>query len=501
MPSNQPSTRALHEAERPIILTLDVGTSSVRSLLFDATGRQIAGLSSQQHHTPDTTPDGGYTFDADELLSRSLDTVAALTTQSGITPDAVAVSTFWHSLVGVDGQERAITPVYLWADTRSRDYVSVLRERLDEKTTHARTGCLFHTSYLPARLLWLQHEQPHLYGKVSRWLSFAEYMWLQLFGTPAASHSMASGSGMFRLNEMQWDAEVLGALDLQPQQLGTVVDVSQPFVGVRGPVAERLGPLAQVPWFTALGDGACSNVGAGCVTSERPAVMIGTSGAMRTVWEVDSITPPWGLWGYRVDRQRFVLGGALSNGGNLAHWFKETLRIESLGAYEEELLKAKPAGHGLTVLPFWAGERSPGWATDATGAIVGLRLHTRPVDLLQASMEAVAYRFSLIFERLVQTVERIDSLVATGGGLLNNRAWMQIVCDTLGRPIQTSLEPEASSRGAALVALQSLGVWADLRDVPSAFGETCMPRPDHYAAHMEARKKHQSLYGQLIGNS
>lgn len=498
-PDGIPQAIPLKAAERPFILTLDVGTSSVRTLLFDAAGRRIEAVGVQRQHAPDTTPDGGYEFNADALVERCLEVLAATAGQLDVTPDAVAVCTFWHSLVGVAADGSALTPVYLWADTRSRAYVARLRERLDERAAHARTGCLFHTSYLPVRLLWLHSEYPAVYARAARWLSFAEYLWLRLFGTPACSHSMASGTGLFNVNTLEWDAAVLNALDLAPERLGTLTDVSVPSTGMLAAVASRLGRLAAVPWFPALGDGACSNIGSGCVTPERPAVMIGTSGAMRTVWSVPSLTPPWGLWAYRVDRRRFVVGGALSNGGNLAQWLQENLRLDMLSAYDDALLAARPGAHGLTVLPFWAGERSPGWAADATGAVVGLRLNTRPVDILQAAMEAVAYRFSLILERLAMTVERIDSLVATGGALLRSRPWLQILADVFGRPVQISLEPEASSRGAALVALEALGVWKDLRDVPAAFGHVFEPRPEYHALHRELRAKHLELYRKLIG--
>lgn len=488
----------LHQAERPIVLTLDVGTSSVRALMFDALGRQIDGIGVQKHHSPATTSDGGYEFAAQALLEACIDVLEASIEQVDITPDAVGMCTFWHSLVGVDADGEAVTPVYLWADTRSRAYVGRLREELDERVTHARTGCLFHTSYLPARLLWLKSEQAEVYARVQRWLSFAEYLWLQLFGTAACSHSMASGTGLFNLNALTWDEGVLSALGLSAESLGTLVDVNQWFSGMAEKFAARLSRLAHIPWFPALGDGACSNVGSGCVTPERPAVMIGTSGAMRTVWAVDSLTPPWGLWGYRVDRKRFVVGGALSNGGNLVQWLRESLNLKELAEYEQALLATRPAAHGLVVLPFWAGERSPGWATDATGAIVGLRLHTTPVDILQAAMEGVTYRFSLIFERLEETVSGIDSLVATGGGLLRSRPWLQMLSDVLNRPIQVSLESEASSRGAALLALESLGVWNDLSEVPHALGPVYTPRPHYHALHMEARERQLDLYRHLI---
>ena len=82
-----------------------------------------------------------------------------------------------------------------------------------------------------------------------------------------------------------------------------------------------------MPWFPALGDGACDNIGSGCLTPDRFALMVGTSGAMRAVCEHGSMRIPPGLFCYRVDRRRFVLGGALSNGGEVYHWMKRTLSL------------------------------------------------------------------------------------------------------------------------------------------------------------------------------
>lgn len=488
----------LQAAQRPFVATLDVGTSSVRALLFDGQGRQIADLVGQELHTPHTTHDGGSEFDPDALYRRCVRVLQSLMKECTIRPDAVAVSIFWHSLMAIDVTGTPITPLYLWADTRSHRHVESLRTRLDERAVHARTGCLFHTSYLPARLAWLAERDPALYRGAHRWLSFAEYMWLRLFGTAASSHSMASGSGLFLQNELTWDPELLAALDLEPRQLGELVDVKQGFREMSDKAAAELGPLAKVPWFPPLGDGACSNLGSGCVSPQRAAVMIGTSGAMRTIWAAPHLTPPWGLWSYRVDQARYVLGGALSNGGNFAAWLRDNLRIESLAAADAALRSVVPAAHGLTVLPFWAGERSPGWAAHATGAIVGLRLHTTALDLLQAGMEAVAYRFSLIFEHMSATVPEIETLMATGGGLLRSPAWMQIIADTLGRPLQACLELEASSRGAALIALEALGACDDLAKLPVAVGEVYEPDLSRHQMHMEARASQLALYDRLI---
>src|SRR5205807_5529869 len=130
----------------------------------------------------------------------------------------------------------------------------------------------------------------------------------------------------------------------------------------------------------------------------------------------------------------------------------------SLKTAEHELAALEPDSHGLSVLPLWGGERSPGWADNARGAIVGLRLHTRPVEILRACLEAVALRFGELDRILLEAMPSGREVVATGGALLHSPTWLQIMADVLGRPVLASAEPEASSRGASLLALETLGL-------------------------------------------
>ena len=180
---------------------------------------------------------------------------------------------------------------------------------------------------------------------------------------------------------------------------------------------------------------------------------------------------PAGLWCYRVDRRRALLGGATSEGGNVYAWMRDTLRLGEPEAIERELAELPPDGHGLTVLPFLAGERSPGWAGDVRATISGLGLNTTPIEILRAGLEAVAYRFALI---LRQRHLRPGQILPSTGldrqrrRLLSSPTWMQIIADTLGRPVMASAEPEATSRGVALLALEALGAIPSVEALPAA---------------------------------
>jgi gluconokinase len=199
-----------------------------------------------------------------------------------------------------------------------------------------------------------------------------------------------------------------------------------------------------------------------------------------------------------VDRQRALLGGATSEGGNVYAWLRQTLRLGEPDAIERALAELPPDGHGLTVLPFLAGERSPGWAGDVKATITGLALSTTPMEILRACLEAVAYRFALIEQRLCGRGDCAHRLIASGGGLLSSPAWMQIIADVLGRPVVASAEPEATSRGTALLALAALGAIPSIEAAPAADGAVYEPDRARHERYQEAIARQQKLYNLLI---
>ncbi|HYH84208.1 MAG TPA: gluconokinase [Pyrinomonadaceae bacterium] len=499
------------DAQPPFVLALDVGTSSVRAALYDSAAREVAGTQARFSRGFCTTADGGAQVDAEEsveevlrVVAESLALVPAL-----LAPkiESLAVSCFWHSLVGVGAGGHALTPVYGWADTRAARQAEALRERFDERETHARTGCRFHASYWPAKLLWLQQENADTFRSVERWMSFGELLTLRLCGAGAASVSMASGTGLFDVRACAWDAPLVEFLNLRPAQLPPLADDGESFA-LSADAAARLPFLKRARVFPAIGDGAANNIGEGCATSARAALMIGTSAAMRVVYEGDApeaVDPA--LWLYRASRRRVCVGGALSDGGGLFDWMTRTLALAattdesttSVEEFEQAVAALAPDAHGLTVLPFWAGERSTGWHAHAAGALLGLTSHTRPVEIVRAALESVAYRLALV-ARSLDALAPGAELRASGGALRNSIAWAQIVADVMGRPLRLSRIGEASSRGAALLALEATGAIKSVCDIETPAGETVEPNAAHHEIYARGLERHQKFYDLLIGN-
>jgi len=486
------------------VLSLDVGTSSVRTLLFDGRARQVEGFGTQIPYRVETTPDGGVEVDAVELARLSIESLTEVRRQmksAGIRPAAVACCTFWHNVLGVRPDGTPSTPIIHLFDTRSAGAARELGRRIDARAQHSRTGCVLHPSYLPAKLLWLSQTHPEAFRAANRWMSFGEFLYYRIFGCWVGSSSMASGTGLWNQNANDYDGGILSVLPVTRDQLAPVAGMDQPLCDPL-PEYRALWPeFSGIPWFPALGDGACNNIGSGCITPDRFALMVGTSGAMRGVSEAEHMEIPEGLWCYRVDRRRFVLGGALSNGGEVYAWMKRTLALPPEPEIEEQLAALPPGQHGLTILPLFAGERSTKWRGEARAAVAGMSLHTRPIDILRASLESVALRFRNIYDIMVERLGAPREVVATGGALLRSEAWTRMMADALGRPLVACLEKEASSRGAALLALERTGAIGHISELPAETGPVFEPVEAHREIYEDLLRRQRRLYTKLFEES
>lgn len=488
-------------AKAPLILALDLGTSSLRALVYDALGRAITGAETQLLYQLRTDSDGAAEVAAGplvDLLEQCIDgALAGIADRAGEIA-AVGISCFWHSLLGLDSNDEPVTPVFMWGDTRSGNDVVDLRREFNQRAILARTGCRFHSSYWPAKLRWLARTQPDLFARVACWCSFGEYVRLRFCSDPAISISMASGTGLFDIHRLEWDPEVLDIVHVIPDQLNRVVDRDQAADGLVSDYAKRWPALATIPWYPALGDGGCANVGSGAIGADRVALTVGTSGALRIVAPFDQLTIPDGLWAYRLDHERYVVGGSLSNGGNVLGWLAELFGLQITPVTLASLEGRPPDSHGLTLLPFLAGERAPTWNDAVTGVVAGLTLATDRGALLRAGLEAIAYRFALLYRRLAPLVADDHLLIANGGAILRSPIWLQVMADVLGQRLATlSPQEESAGRGAAVLALNAIGAIDDLRPHgeldPTAGHPIYEPDPDRFAIYQRGLARHLKL--------
>ena len=434
-----------------LVLAFDIGTSSTRTALFDNHGQLLLKSSSAVKYSVTYGDDGRAELSPAILLqaakrayNQTLNAHRSPRTAKQLPIRATDASSFWHGLLGLDRKLRPLTPVFTWADSRAALDARRLREQHDERVIQQRTGCMLRSTFWPAKLLWLRRVQPKLFRRVAYWVSPSDWIFHQLFGELQTSPSMASATGLYAIRQRNWDGEIMDACGIEPANLPRV--------------AGQLGtlPRSSTIVFCPIGDGAAGNLGSGCDRPHVAAINIGTSAAVRVI-ELRSKTKsnlPFGLFRYVVDHNRYVTGGAVSNAGNLRQWCLRELRLEKP---EQALVRRDAAADLLTVLPFWVEERAPTWPEGLPGVLHGLNQSTTAAQISRAAATAVYYRLGQILVELENSFGHFRRIVVSGG-ILQSPASLKLLADAIGRDIEAATEQEASLRGAAVHALNQLGI-------------------------------------------
>jgi gluconokinase len=243
------------------------------------------------------------------------------------------------------------------------------------------------------------------------------------------------------------------------------------------PYWERWPLLRGTRLFLGLGDGACANIGSKCTVPNRIACTVGTSAAARVclpfpIGLSESLNFEAGLFCYRIDRSHILLGGALNDGGNAIEWMRQLLNLKTNESFDECLkqvsllmendYKSDSSILTPTLLPFLSGERSTGFRTRATGAMIDITRHTTPAHMLKSVLEGVALRLNAIVSRICQTSKFFHQntaciLVVSGKALEVNDIWRQMLANCSGIKVVFDKDTqEGTSRGVAFLVTRAL---------------------------------------------
>ena len=476
----------------PIVLSIDLGSSSLKGVAFDQYGRALAGLEGRVKCGLRFSKDGGAEIDLERTVQAADELLDALHARSGSREVlAVSLTSIASSLLALDSAGRPSGEALSYADTRSAPEVVTVPDRREV------TGCPPFTAYWPAQVRWWRGQHPGL--EPASVCSLADYLLLRWFGEGlTTTYSLASWTGCLDRHDLRWDAPTLAAARLELEQLPSLTDFDVPRRGLRPEFRVRWPKFAEIPFFPAVGDGAAANVGSGALGPARVALTIGSTSAIRAALAQPTPPLPHGLWSYRISREYALLGGAVTEGGNLHAWLRDTLNLGSLHTLDERLSALEPDGHGLTFLPSLGGERSPNYRPDARGTLHGLNFATGPLEILRAGMEGVAYRLSDLAQRLGGVLETRPAYVASGRGLLSSRVWLQMLSDALGAEVLVSDAPdEATARGGALLALGACGLLDPFQPPPLRSGWVFAPNAERHEIYHQGLERQKALMQRL----
>jgi xylulokinase len=457
---------------RRYLLGTDIGTTLTKTILVDPDGREVASATSEygvlhpQRLWAEQWPDVWF----DAVVATVREVLEAAPIRAGEI-DAFGISGLYGgSGIPVDRAMRPVRPCLIWMDRRATKEVEWIRENVDLDELFAVTGNGVDTYHGFTKILWIRDHEPDNWKRTHKLVTPNAYAIYRLTGELAIDHSSAGNiGGVFDLANRCWSEESCSRLGIPVEVLPERIVASSDIVGYVTSEAADLTGLAEGTPVVAGGiDAAVATLSAGVFDEGNHVAMIGTSMCWGVVHDGRSVSPELVSMPYVANPDEYVytFGGA-ATAGALARWFRDEFGAQEVaaaregqgnayGLLDDEAASIPPGSDGLVVLPYFMGERSPIWDSDARGTIVGLTLsHTR-AHVYRALLEGVAFSLRHNMEAGEAMGLRLDETCTLVGGAANSPLWQQIFSDVTGYRFAAISGSEAAL-GDALLAGVGIG--------------------------------------------
>ncbi|KAI7262473.1 hypothetical protein KC345_g9430 [Hortaea werneckii] len=482
------------------MIGVDIGTTSTKAVLFEENGTIVA-QSNQGYPLHQPSPSVAEQ-DPGQILQAVIYTISSVMRNSHASPDQVLLVSFssaMHSVIAVDPAGKPLTACITWADNRSAASARRLKDELNGHELYMRTGTPIHPMSPITKLMWLGEEQPELFRQTHKFISIKEYIFFKLFGEYVIDHSIASSTGMFNLEKLDWDAEALRIAGITSERLSRPVPTTQIMQGLLPGLAEELGLTASTPFVVGASDGVLSNLGVGAIEPGVIAATIGTSGAIRTVVDRPLTDPKGRIFCYALTDKHWVIGGPVNNGGMLFRWVRdefaasEVETAKRLGIDPYEVLtriaeQVPPGSNGLLFHPYLTGERAPLWNPDARGSFFGLSMNHRKEHMIRSVLEGVIFNMYTVLLAMEEITGRPGRILATGG-FARSSLWRQMMADIFDQEVVVPESFESSCLGAVILGLYAIGRIDSFDAVFGMIGSTHRHEPV---------EEHAKVYKQLL---
>ena len=446
----------------PCILAVDIGTTSTKGLVVSSEGHVLANY---QSYYPTFYPQIDFAEqDPLQIYQAVLEIIAKAILQ---VPDSfelkgISFSSAMHSVMAVDEDSNPITPLVIWADTRSAHEARGLRATHLGKLLHHQTGAPIHPMSPFCKLMWWNKHVPELIRTAHKFISMKEFVWHQLTGEYAVDYSIATASGMFNIDSLAWHSEALRLSGVRAEQLSRPVDAT--YQGSIKPDIQRQFSFPNVPIVIGASDGCLAQLGSGAMNKDDLTITIGTSAAVRRVSRKNLVDPQLRLFNYFLDGKTFISGGASNNGTVIIDWFSRKFNHapQNLKEFVEDTVKIPAGSDGLMVLPYLQGERAPIYDAEARGVFFGVSVRHTPEHFKKAMLEGICFEI-LSIVRSVEEVHGLSDKIFVSGGFTYSAEWVQLLSNVLGRDLIQTEVNDASAIGAAIIGFEAVGILYQLQ--------------------------------------
>ena len=469
--------------EQSLYIGIDIGTTATKAVCFDVEGNVVNQIS---HSYPMYHPKPNWSVqNPEEILETVLKCISEIT--KGIEPQFISFSSAMQSIIAIDKTGKPLTDAILWADNRAITIAEELKNSEKGNHFYQKTGIPIHPFSPMTKIAWFKEFETEIFSKTFKFISIKEYVWHHLTGEYTTDTSMASGTGLLNIHTLKWDDEVLEFLNINPQQLSEICEITH----------QRKGLLDKFQYIIGGGDGALANLGTGAMNKGFMALTIGTSGAVRLPIDQPFLDEQMRTQCYHLQGDQYLTLGAVNNGAIVLQWLKEVI-FKTATSYEtlfEEAEKIPAGSEGLLFVPYLLGERAPIWDASAQGTLLGMQIIHTQAHLVRATLEGILFGLFQITEILLPDVEkRKETTIMASGGFGKSELWLQIVADIFQMKVETSQTIEGSAWGAVLIGMNATGV---IIENQNKTGKTFLPNPFNKKVYHEAFTKFKKVYSLL----
>jgi len=492
----------------PVFLGLDIGTTSTIGILIETPDRVLA--TSSRPVTLHAPHPGWAEEDPEEWWANTCAIIPELLEKSGISASEIAgigVTGMLPAVVLLDADDQLIRRSIQQSDGRVGKQVAEMRAEIDEDAFLARAGNGVNQQLVGSKLRWLAENEPENHARIATIFGSYDFINWRLTGEKAIEQNWALEAGFVDVKRDALDPELAAMTGVPPEAVPPKIASHEILGHVTEAAARATGLAAGIPVVGGAADMIASALGAGIT---RPGdVLLKFGGAVDVLTATDRVAPDERLYlDYHLVPGLYMPNGCMSTGGSVLNWFVRNFAAGraaeapdgNVHAWLDGLAAGKPAGSdGLTILPYFLGEKTPIHDPAARGAIEGLTLSHDLGHIWRALLESYAYALRHHVEVMRDMGHPATRFTVSDGGAAST-VWMQIVADTMGAPVRRLSHNPGSSLGAAWTA--AVGTGAADWDGIAVFSEeagTLDPIESNIAAMDEGYARFRALYARLKG--
>lgn len=447
-----------------IILVIDVGTSSMRGVLYSTSGYVHKII--QENYSPEYFNDSYVEQDPlifkkvlVDIVKQSVETAALL----NIEIIGLSLTSQRSSMIALDSEYNPLRKAIMWQDRRTLQICSNLSPY--ENYIYERTGLKLSTVFLGTKITWLKQNEKDIYMKAFKIVTIADYLMYIMTNNLKTDYTYGSRTLLMNLHTLKWDVDLLNLFDIDEEKLCDLSEHGSILGYVADSFSKITGLKAGIPVISAGGDQQCSAVGNGVINQGDTQVTTGTGSFIITSSDKPHIDPVKKvICSVSAIPNKYILESSILTSGTIYNWFNKNFYCSDESVkynYEKINLDAensKPGSNGLILLPHFQGSGSPYWNPNATGLFHGVSLGTKRGDFPRSILEGIVAEISENLDILSSYVGVI-SAINVSGGLTKNPLFNQIQADMYGTDVILPADSETTALGAWASGAMALGVY------------------------------------------